>query len=789
MPARPRLPGRLVALACGVALVAALRSGAADDIPTGKIVAAVVPLNMGDDAAYIKSLMHTRAGKPYDDAVVNQDVQRLHNTRRFTPNSVVVKTAVGADGRITVFVEGERIRGVAKDVIFTGREHLSESELLDLTGLKRGSTMDPANNRLAARTILNKLRDDGRPFASVDLVQGNSPTDTTIEFSIVEGPKVRVKDIEFRGNTQATSGRLATQVVTSTALIPRTTTAFTAKYNPASVEEDKKKLLVYYHRLGYLDARIQEEIVPGRDPSVVTIVYHVFEGSPYTVRNVKIDGNKTFAEAQLRALTALKPGQVYDIDVVTADEKRIETKCGNGGYATRVMHQKYAVEGQPGVVDVHYQVVEQTREPQRIGRINIVGNTVTNQRVILNQLGPLLPGQVLRYPAIDQAKANLNRLNLFDPEDPPNITVVPSEFDDGFVDLLVNVKETRTGMAGIQANVNSDAGINGSITLNQRNFDITRLPTSWDDLFSGNAFRGGGQELRVEAQPGTLFQRYAVTFREPYLFDSKYGLTTSGYYFSRNYAEYTENRIGLRNTVDYRFADSPIWRANAAVRIEDVQVSNVPNWATNSIRDYQGHSTVLGLRAGLNRDTRDNFLLPSSGSVLDIGVEQVLGDYTFPIGTLEYQKYFTTWQRKDGSGKHVLSAQTQLTVMGQNAPVFERVFAGGIRSFRGFSFRGVGPFENQLNVGGTFGFLNSIEYQVPVLANDKLFWAFFCDHGTVEKNFSIHDYRVSVGTGVRIVVPALGPLPIAIDVAVPLNRTAFDNKQLISVYMGVGIGR
>ena len=38
-----------------------------------------------------------------------------------------------------------------------------------------------------------------------------------------------------------------------------------------------------------------------------------------------------------------------------------------------------------------------------------------------------------------------------------------------------------------------------------------------------------------------------------------------------------------------------------------------------------------------------------------------------------------------------------MSVAGGNAPVFERFYAGGIRSFRGFSFRGVGPFENDLS--------------------------------------------------------------------------------------------
>jgi outer membrane protein insertion porin family len=339
-------------------------------------------------------------------------------------------------------------------------------------------------------------------------------------------------------------------------------------------------------------------------------------------------------------------------------------------------------------------------------------------------------------------------------------------------------------MVALTAQVNSDAGVNGSIVINQRNFDILRVPTNLDDLFSGKAFRGGGQELRIEAMPGQIFQRYGVTWREPYLFDSNFGLMVSGNYRNVAFPEFIEDRFGGRFSLDYRFQDNNIWRASLNTRIESVNVRNAPFWASKAITDDLGHSTVLGLGAGLNRDTRDSFLLPTQGSVTNLSAEQVLGDYQFPIGTAEHSSFFTLWERKDRSGKHVLALRSQLTVMGENAPVFERIYAGGIRSIRGFTFRGVGPVENNLNIGGTFAFLNTIEYQIPILANDKLYAVAFVDHGTVERNVSIRDYRVSVGAGLRVVVPAMGPLPIALDFAVPINRSPFDTKQLFSFYVG-----
>ena len=163
---------------------------------------------------------------------------------------------------------------------------------------------------------------------------------------------------------------------------------------------------------------------------------------------------------------------------------------------------------------------------------------------------------------------------------------------------------------------------------------------------------------------------------------------------------------------------------------------------------------------GITRDTRDSYVYPTTGSVFDAGFEQVFGDYMFPIGTVEYSKFFSSkyLAREDGSGRHVLGLRSQMSVAGGNAPVYERFYGGGIRSFRGFTFRGMGPFENNLAVGGTFAWFNTLEYQIPILANDKVHWAFFVDHGTVEKSFEIRNYRVSVGTGLRLNIPALGPL-------------------------------
>ncbi len=778
---RVRRRSTTLAAVLAAAVLAGSHAARAGESPAGKVISEVRPAGCRmHTPEQILNVMHTRAGRPYDEQLVNEDVRRLLATKWFVPGGVQVHTVNDPDGRVTVLVYVTELTSTVQEVQYNGAQHLGRDKLQTLTGVRKGDPMNPLTNQLGQQAILREYQDDGRYFASVELVEGGKPTDTRVVYDIVEGPVVKVAGVQFRGNAHADSARLRTVLATKRELAG----FLGGKFRPQTMDEDVKKLTEYYHGLGFLAVVITPEVVRTADLGHVTIVYHVVEGIQYYVADRQIDGNKSVPTDRLDSMTELKPGQRYDRRVAKADVMRIEDHYGYRGYRIGVNEQVYEVPDQPGLVRVHYTVQGDRGEPDRVGRIIIEGNEVTQDRVIMNQLD-LRPGQILQYPRLEDARIRLARLGIFDPQDPPIVEALPNEFDSPYKDVYVRVKETRTGQFMVGGGVNSNAGLNGSIVLNERNFDITRFPTSWEDFRMGRAFRGAGQELRLEAVPGTIFQRYSATFREPYLFDTRFGNTDSAYFFNRQYLEYTENRVGGRFTLDRQF--DPIWRASLTTRVEGVEVKNVPYYAPPAISDFVGWHFLLGMRAGITRDSRDSFIFPTTGSVFDAGVEQVLGDYAFPIGTAEYTKFFSSkyLQREDGSGKHVLAVRSQVGFEGGNAPVYERFFAGGFRSLRGFTFRGVGPNENGLFTGGTFSFLNSVEYQFPLLPNDKIFFVTFLDHGTVENSVEIKNYRVSAGFGFRLVVPALGPLPIALDFAFPINKAPWDNRQLFSFYVGL----
>jgi len=134
-----------------------------------------------------------------------------------------------------------------------------------------------------------------------------------------------------------------------------------------------------------------------------------------------------------------------------------------------------------------------------VGRIIIEGNTVTQDRVILNELG-LRPGQILQYPMLKQAEMNLLRRGIFDAENPPTVEVIPNESDGVYKDIRVRVNETRTGQFRIGTGANLSSEVTGSITQNEKNI-LTNPSGSPLNHLSANQFQDWvvGQRSSVPA--------------------------------------------------------------------------------------------------------------------------------------------------------------------------------------------------------------------------------------------------------------------------------------------------
>jgi outer membrane protein insertion porin family len=373
-------------------------------------------------------------------------------------------------------------------------------------------------------------------------------------------------------------------------------------------------------------------------------------------------------------------------------------------------------------------------------------------------------------PAFPQFQPRSNFL----PPPPSQEAIVPPG---RYVDIDAFLEEARTGRFMFGVGVNSEAGVTGQIVIDERNFDIFKFPTSFQDIINGTAWRGDGQGFRIEAIPGSEVQRYLVTFTQPYLFDTPISLNVSGFYFDRRFFDWDEQRLGGRLALGYRLTPdlslSVAWRGEN-VNIHDLRVIGLP-----ILDDVRGDNELYSGRVTLTHDTRDVPFAPTEGHLIQFSYEQVFGSYDYPRGEVDYRQYFLVRERPDGSGRHTLSYSFRFGVTGSQTPVFENYFAGGFSTLRGFDFRGASPRVAGVTVGGEL---------FPLTADDMLKGVVFCDFGTVEEEIAIHaeDYRVAPGFGLRIAIPALGPAPLALDFAFPVAHEDTDDIENFSFFMGFG---
>lgn len=371
---------------------------------------------------------------------------------------------------------------------------------------------------------------------------------------------------------------------------------------------------------------------------------------------------------------------------------------------------------------------------------------------------------------------------------PPFVPQSPLVIPDGYADLNVDLRETQTGRFVIGAGINSDAGLVGNIVIDEQNFDLWRWPRNLQEFRNGTAFRGGGQRFRLEALPGTEVQRYSFNFSEPYLFQTSVSFGLSGFYYSRIYTDWDEERKGGRVSLGYIFPQRPDLSTTFQFRYENINISDPSVPSLQDLANVVGSNDLLGFRWQVAHDTRDSTVLPTEGHLIQLSFEQVVGTFDYPKFQGDYRKYFVMSERPDGSGRHILGLSGKFGVSGKNTPIYDRFFAGGFNTIRGFDFRGASPMSaSGVIVGGEFQAIGSAEYRFPLTASDQVFGSFFLDVGTVEEvaNITASDIRITPGFELRVNIPALGPIPIAVGMGFPVQHEQGDDIRNFHFFVGI----
>ncbi|MFZ4542426.1 MAG: outer membrane protein assembly factor BamA [Saprospiraceae bacterium] len=688
-------------------------------------------------------------------------------------------------------------------------------------------TIVTENTKVEVSTALKKhFIDKGYLDADVRIkedIDKQATNAVQLVFDIRRNRRVKIQNISYSGNQNVTSAKLRKQMEKT----KRKARIFSAsKYLDKEYQEDKKKIIKYYNKVGYRDARIINDSVWRVKKKDVKIHIDINEGNRYYFRSLAWKGNSIYDNTLLDNVLGIKKGDIYNNELLenrlrySQDSRDVSSLYMDNGYLFfNVDPVEVAIDKDS--IDIELRIFE---GPQAtIDRVSIKGNDRTNEHVIRRELRTK-PGEKFSRSDIIRSQREIINLGYFNQEKLGINTPVNAQR--GTVDIEYSVEEKPADQLELSAGWGGfNRGIIGTLGVSFNNFSARNIMhrETWSPLPQGD-----GQKFSIRGQTnGKFFQSYNASFTEPWLGGKKAtSLTVSGFRSLINYGAFNSNGIesnkitqtGGNISIGSRLKkpdDNFVYRAEA-----DIRSMKLTAWTSGGgIGQFavtDGTYNNFSLRQTLARSSVNDPLFPREGSNFQLTLmltppyslfRSSETDYsTLPVAEkfkwVEYHKWrFNADWYTTIVGKLVLKSSMKLGMLGSyNKDIglspFERYNFGGnglnnqqigiigrdIISSRGYQPADIaGNYQNGQQYGAAVFNKMALELRYPISLNPQstIFVLGFVEGGNAFasiKQFNPFELRRSAGLGLRVFLPMFGLL--GFDYGIGFDKTGIEDTSL-----------
>ena len=672
-------------------------------------------------------------GDPIDDNQITFAISELYKTGFF------------ADVKFfrdeNVLVVQVKERPSIADVKFTGNSDIDDDALKDALvdiGVTRGQIYN--------RSLLEKLTLElERVYFSQGKYGVKINTEVTeldqnrvdIEITISEGQVALIKHINIIGNKVYDDAVLLDELESG---VPSFLALFSSadEYSKPKLNGDLEKIRSFYLDRGYIRFTIestQVSITPDKQDIYITI--NVSEGDRYKISSSKLTGELVVNRQSMEAQILTRQGMIFSRSLMTTSKKRLENQMGRIGYAFSEVKLTPEIDDVRKEVALTYYVIP--GEKTYVRRINVFGNDSTQDAVFRREMR-LMEGSILASDLLERSKTRIQRLPFVEAVNVDSVAVAGSS---SMVDLNVTVEEKLAGSFNIGAGFSQTQGLIFNIGLTQEN------------LF------GMGKRLALNINTDRANTIYSGAYTNPYYTVDGISRSVSVSYRTRDAAEELINNFQTDSAdlnISYGVPLSEFNTINLGYGLSYISI--VPSSVNPSLdvtlflvqNEGQTSFTNLTLNASFSHDTRNRTVFASAGSQQTIGMNM-----TVPGSGLEYYKlnYITNTYVGITSATTLLLRSNLAYGDGygktESLPFFERYFAGGIRTVRGYESNTLGPRDpvSGLAVGGNMRVTAGADYIFPIPFVEKppssLRLSLFVDVGNVYLN-NFNTFDAPLGT-------------------------------------------
>ena len=395
------------------------------------------------------SLPSQNVWKPYNEAaeqIIIGDHKRLWATNFLDDLKIEVVDfpfSNGVIGKVIVYEMEERQR-IKNTVYNEGTKAIEQAKVeerlreLGIT-IRLDSFVDQATEKKVANVIREMMVEKGFQEAKVEPYHEalpGGPKTIALKFKITEGPKIKISNVDFVGNTVFSDGKIRGKMKTNKGggfwIFPGSSV-----YQEDKFEEDAEMVVAFYRDRGYLQINVgQPNLKPIRDSKdgkqrFMTLEIPISEGERYRVDKFEFAGNDKVPADIMRPFFKMKTGDYYNEKRIREGFQKIQEIYGAGGHFEMTPYPEFVPEGDKVNVTIRINEGKQ----YFINRITFQGNTTTRDSVIRRELR-LYENSVYNTEALKYSVKRLNQLGYFKPlEDQKNITTEKTPGADNKVDV------------------------------------------------------------------------------------------------------------------------------------------------------------------------------------------------------------------------------------------------------------------------------------------------------------------------------------------------------------------
>ena len=699
------------------------------------------------DLSAVRSVLTVKPGQEITVEDIDRDIRSIYKLGRFADVSAEIEERDGLQVLVFRLTERPLVRAVE----YVGNKELSTERLSGLVTLKTPDIHDPRKIESSLSAIRKAYREEGFHAAEVgSRVEVNDNYEATVFFDINEGEKVLIRHIRFEGNTVFTDAQLKKVMETKERWFLSWLTD-RGTYKEEVLQNDLEIIADQYYNNGYVQVKVKQPLITiAEDKKTLDVFIEIHEGAQFRVGELDVEGDLLKGKEEILALVKLKAGDVFSRQKLRQDVLTINDLYADQGYAYVNVSPLTQLDTEGRLVNLLFEIEQGIQV--YIDRIQIAGNTRTRDKVIRREM-KLVEGDLYSSTQIKESRRRVNNLGFFEEV---NLATAKGS-DESHLNLDVDVKERPTGTFSVGFGYSSVDGLIGQGSVTQDNF------------------LGRGLKLNLAGSLGGKSTTYQVGLTEPYFLDKNLTLGFDLYKTEREYVDFSKKTSGGDAKLGFALTDDT--RAFFLYRYEDKEIYDVDRDASLIIRDQEGKSTLSSISGTLTRNTTDYYLDPTRGSISSLSAEFAgLG------GTEKFAKYVADqrffFPYKWGT---VFSLHGQIgyiqSIGGEEIPIDERFYLGGINTIRGFKSRQVGPrvrvarqivdssgavtatSDDYEFIGGDKEAYFNFEYTFPLLKDMGLKGILFFDTGNAwsEDEDYFSEMRYSVGGGIRWFSP-MGPL-------------------------------